>query len=251
MADKKGHKDEPPKSDLGVREDSCKTEMDRRVTALEKAVVDVNTRVFDSHKWFVTILFSAVAVLLTVFGVISRLDVKDSTATMERRLETRASEMEKKIQAAVGEALKKPSLSLLTATGPLENQTLELTTGYRSSPNEAAITSLFVHNGGDKRTEPLSISVWIAGSVTLLQQPSDWEAAVSVDKEFGSSFYSMRHITVAPDETVNIHALPLDWVHIAPWNNPTNPPAIPCKIQVFYGGERPAEARFKIRVKLP
>ena len=85
------------------KDENLNGEIDRRLTALEKSTTDLNNRIFDSHKWFVTVLFSAVAVVLTVYGVMSRLDVKDSTAAMEKRVDAKTSEMEKKVQAFVGE----------------------------------------------------------------------------------------------------------------------------------------------------
>jgi hypothetical protein len=60
-------------------------EIERRFAALEKSVSDLNGRIFDGHKWFVTVLFSAVAVMLAFFGLLSRWDVKDSTAQLAKR----------------------------------------------------------------------------------------------------------------------------------------------------------------------
>jgi hypothetical protein len=72
-----GEQPPPPKGE------NFNGEIDRRLTALEKSTADLNNRIFDSHKWFVTVLFSAVAVLLGVYGVMSRLDVRDSTNEMQ------------------------------------------------------------------------------------------------------------------------------------------------------------------------
>jgi hypothetical protein len=53
-------------------------EVERRLAALEKASADMNNRIFDRHSKFVTIIFTLIAILLTVYGVASKLDVRDS-----------------------------------------------------------------------------------------------------------------------------------------------------------------------------
>lgn len=223
------------------------SEIERRLASLEKSASELDVRIFDSHKWFVTILFSAVAVMLSLFAYWSRLDVKDSTAAMEKRVEYKTAEMEKKVQALVGEALKKPDAQLLYNGLPLENQRVEVipTMGLNVSPLELLLNSIFVKNVGDRRTEPLSVKLSIAGPFRLGYHVQDWEEGGSLDKEFSVSFYSKRvGITIAPGEAWNVH--PLVFRTENQFNFQTN---LPCKLQIFYGGERPAEARFHIKLK--
>src|ERR1017187_7059813 len=211
------------------KDENSNGEIDRRLTALEKSTADLNSRIFDSHKWFVTVLFSAVAVVLTVYGVLSRLDVRDSTNEMEKRVNAATSDMEKRFQALAGEALKKPAVELKCEDAALENALIELTAPANVSPTEASLNTLFIKNIGDKRTEPLSIRFSAAAPVRLSwDYRQNWEPATSYEKDFAVSFYSTRHDTVAPGETLNIHPLLFDGQSFPP-GFITN---VLCKIQV-------------------
>jgi hypothetical protein len=211
-------------------------EIERRLTALEKSTADLNNRIFDSHKWFVTILFSAVAVVLTVYGVMSRLDVKDSTTEMEKRVDSKTSEMEAKVRALVGEALKKPVLEVVTA----DNQPLEGKTNVvYGDGSEFQIYTVFLKNTGDKRTEPVSIRVSLGSDFRLgYDTRNDWEQAPTSEKDFAISFYSKRTTTtIAPGQTLNVQPLAIQ--------GDLSRPAL-CELEVFYGGEKPVRTRFYI-----
>ena len=250
MAKNKNSNIDPPPP---AKDENHNGEIDRRLTALEKSTADLNNRIFDSHKWFVTILFSAVAVVLTVYGVLSRLDVRDSTSEMEKRVNTATSDMEKRFQALAGEALKKPVIELMHENVPLENELIEITARANISPTELPFNTLFVKNIGDKRTEPLSIRFSLAIPIYLsFEERQEWETAASYETNFPGSFYSTRHDTVAPGETLNIHPLILGMdlssaQTVALMSQQTN---ILGKIQVFYGGEKPAEAVFRVKILL-
>ncbi|HEY5504614.1 MAG TPA: hypothetical protein VIK28_05600 [Sedimentisphaerales bacterium] len=221
------------------KDENSNGEIERRLAALEKSTADLNNRIFDSHKWFVTILFSAVAVVLTVYGVMSRLDVKDSTAAMEKRVESKTSEMQAKVQALVGEALKKPVLEVVTADDqPLEGKTNVVYGGG----GDFQIYTVFLKNTGDKRTEPVSIRVSLGASFQYGYNGShDWEQAPTSEKDFAISFYSTRTTTtIAPGQTVNMLSLPI--------MGDLSKPAL-CELEVFYGGEKPVRTRFYISTK--
>lgn len=225
---------ESPPQDPNVPADA---EVKRRLAALEKSVSDLNVRIFDSHKWFVTILFSAVAVMLSLFAYWSRLDVKDSTAAMERRVEYKTAEMEKKVEALVGEALKKPILEAVTADGqPLEGKTNIL---FNAGPQ---IYTVFLKNLGDRRTEPLSIRISLGTGFQLGPGASvDWEQAPTNQKDFAISFYSKRTTTtIAAGQTLNVQSLPIE--------GDFSKPAL-CELEVFYGGEKPVRTRFYISLQ--
>jgi hypothetical protein len=223
------------------KDENSNGEIDRRLTALEKSTADLNNRIFDSHKWFVTILFSAVAVVLTVYGVMSRLDVKDSTAEMEKRVDAKTSEMEKKVQAFVGEALKKPFLEVVTA----DDQQLEGTTNIvfdNGMMNQYQIYTVFLKNTGDKRTEPISVRFSLGlGFEIDWDARNDWEQAPAGGKEFTYSFYSRRTTTtIAPGQKLNVQPL----IFHGDLSKPTL-----CELEVFYGGEKPVRTRFYLSKK--
>lgn len=221
-------------------------EIERRLAALEKTTHDLSVRIFDSHKWFVTVLFSAVAVVLTVYGVLSRLDVRDSTNEMEKRVNSATSDMEKRFQALAGEAFKKPVIEILNQDTALENKVIDIYAQAGVLPVSASLTTLFIRNIGDKKSEPLSVRISLAAPVALSDYRSaSWETSASFETNFVSCFYLKRHDTVAPGETLNIQELPLDWRSVS-----TNPTDVGCKIQVFFGGDKPSEAQFQVRVHL-
>lgn len=222
------------------------SETDRRLAALEKSVSELNSRIFDGHKWFVTVLFSAVAVMLTFFGLFSRWDVKDSTAAMERRVDEKTREMELKVQTIVGDALKKPSLELLYDQLPLDGQTIELNASGNISPTTFYLNSLFLRNSGQKRTDPVSMVISTSRSFDLNWSPQQWEGGQSFDKNYAEAISSTRHTTIDAGETVNVQQLALSY---DPFRSPITSNIL-CKMEVFYGGQKSAEAKFQLRVKV-
>jgi len=230
---------------LPSKGDSSNTETERRLTTLEKQTVDLNNRIFDSHKWFVTILFSAVAVVLTVYGVMSRLDVKDSTAEMEKRVDSKTSEMEKKFAALSGEALKKPLLEISDIRGPLDGRVFEI-----SQNGPVPFNPLFFKNVGDKRTEPLSIQLSVSSDL-FMNGGSEWQRTATDDQDYPFSYYSSEAVSsrtagigIAPQETWPLQFYEYNQRIFSPTTN-----AVTCKLKVFYGAEKPAEAKFIIKFK--
>jgi hypothetical protein len=216
-------------------------EIDRRLTTLEKSTADLNNRIFDSHKWFVTVLFSAVAVLLGVYGVMSRLDVRDSTNEMQQKVDKATSEMEKKVQSFVGEALKKPFLEVVTA----DDQPLDGTTNIvfdNRMGNVYQIYTVFLKNTGDKRTEPISVRYSLGQGFEIdWDARNDWEQAPAGGKDFLYSFYSRRTTTtIAAGQKLNVQPLI--------FHGDLSRPAL-CELEVFYGGEKPVRIRFYLSNK--
>ena len=225
--------------------DTPNEEIERRVAALEKSTTDLNKRIFDSHKWFVTVLFSAVAVLLGVYGVMSRLDVRDSTNDREKKVDKATGEMEKKFAELSGEALKKPLLEIYTVQGLLDGQVFEI-----SQNSALPIYPLFFKNIGDKRTEPLSIQLSFTSDVFMNGTGPEWQRTATDDKDYpfnynsGAATYSRAAgIGIAPQETWPLQAGFLNQVG-CPITN-----IVKCKFKVFYGADKPAEAKFVIKFK--
>jgi hypothetical protein len=169
---------------------------------------------------------------------------------MKSEVSNAVSNMQKRFELLAGESLKKPALELLHENSPLENSVVVVSV-QNTSPMQVPVDTLFIKNTGDKKTEPLSIRVSAAVPVGLgFSSSQEWEAVSSSEKDFPWTFYSIRHATVAPLETLNIHPLILSLEYSMLWSSPNHQTNVPCKIQVFYGGEKPAEARFQIRAQL-
>ncbi len=212
------------------------SETARRIAAVEKLATDLNARIFDVHQKFVGYLFSVVAVIIVGLGINSAVQVRDSTKDMESRVVRATSEMEKKVQAFVGEAMKKPRLEAVTADGsPIDG-----TTNIASFGGMVQIYSVFLKNVGEKRSEPLSISISLNPSFNLSER-SDWENAPSHRREFATTFFLNRpSLTVASGQTISIPALPI--------NGDLSTPR-PCELEVFYGGEQALKTRFFIKAQ--
>lgn len=228
------------------RQDERNSEVQRRLEALDQSLAEVRKSHLESHKWFTTIIFSVVAILLAVWGNMSRTDVRESIKDIQTKIDKATAEMEKRFAVLAGEALKKPYLELLHEGTALENQVVD---AFHDGPEqvmpfEVSLSTLFLKNSGDRRTEPLSVQIFFPVPLRLSFGGQEWEQAANSEKEYASSFYSTRHTTVAPGETLNIHPLIFNWTDL---DRQTN---VPCKILVFYGGEKKAEARFRVKVKL-
>jgi hypothetical protein len=228
-------------------------EIERRIAAMEKSASDLNNRIFDSHKWFVTVLFSAVAVLLGVYGVLSRLEVRDSIREMEKSVDKALNESKSKTDEAlnetrratavmelkVGEVLekasKKPLLQILTTNGGLDGQVLEA-----PMTGQIHVGPLFVRNIGEKRTDPVSIRLFCSDNV--LSQ--GWYSLPSIEREFPNCYYAgLSQASIAPGETWAVEeALSFVLANSSKTNGF-------CKLLIFYGAEKPAEAKFQIRTK--
>lgn len=210
------------------------SDLDRRLAALEKSVAELNKSHIDILKWTIATVFPVIAILLAALGILTRYDASQAIK-----------DAQSKIAALVGEALKKPILELLHEGTVLENQLVDL---FHDGPDgvtpyEVSLSTLLLKNTGNRRTEPLSVYIFSTVPLRLAYGQQEWEQAVSDKKEYASSFISTRHTTVAPEETLNIHPLVFDWTNI---DRQTN---VQCTIQVYYGGEKTAEARFRVRLK--
>jgi len=204
-------------------------EIERRLSALEKSAIDLNNRVFDAQKIFVTIIFSAVAALLTVYGVMSRLDVRESTAKVEKATE----DMKREFQNLAGNALRRPELQILFRGKSLNGQTLE---------DQAPLNPIFLKNVGNKSTEPLSIRLFYSQGVSLLGVvPTE---IPSSDSDFPHcAFLGGGQLTVGAKET---------WVYDQPLGLGLSADSTNglLKLVVYYGGEDAVNASFNIvRIK--
>lgn len=224
------------------------TETERRLAGLEKAASDLNNRVFDGHKWFVTLIFSALAIVLGVYGLIFKSDVRESITQMERRalearsdLEKKGIEIENKVLTLVGDALKKPLLQAVTEKDePLEGKTNIVDRGLSG---EFRIYTVYLKNVGEKRTEPIAVRYLLKAGFALdsfsSRDRNDWDQAPITQGDFGMGFYLRgQGIAIAPGQMVIAPQISLGG---------DLQQASPCELEVFYGGEKPLRTRFFIR----
>lgn len=210
---------------------------------VDQAIRPVREAHFDAFKAYTTVLFTALALLLGVLGVLSRIEVRDQVKDMQTQFDKQAAALQTKFENFAGESLKRPQIQLLHDGRPLEGQSVLVPFHANSWPKQATIDSLFIRNVGDRTTEPIALRIAISRPVRSSHQRNPhWEQATSYEKEYTSAFYSSKQVAVHPGETFNIQPLVLDWDMGQPSEN-TATNAL-CKLQVFYGGARPSEATF-------
>ena len=122
-----------------------KSGLERRVAILEGELADIRTSHLEGHKWFITAIFTVVAILLTFNSYVSKTDVReevrdmrtevrDSTKDMQGKVDTATSEMTRKFEALSGEALKKPFARNLNLAWPPRWTGISNNTGTTASP---------------------------------------------------------------------------------------------------------------------
>jgi hypothetical protein len=246
---------QPANEPLPLQKESPNGEIQHRLTALEDSVAEIRKSHLEGHKWFTTVMFTLVGVLLVYTGNQSKTDVREairdmksdvheSTKDMQMKVDGATSEMQKKFAALSGEALKRPLLDISDSHGLLDGQTFEISPG-----SQLPFYPLFFKNIGDKRTDPLSIRLHASSDLSGIG-PVDWQSVATNDKDYPFSYYSNLAIN---SRTTGIGIAPLEtWTmqpefggHIYP--SRTN--VIVCKLQVFYGADKPAEAKFVIKFK--
>ncbi len=209
---------------------------------VDDAVRPLRERHYDSYKAYTTIIFTALVLLVGVMGVLSRIEVRDQVMDMQTRFERQEGELRNRFEMLAGEALKRANIELLHEGKPLEGQAIEIRYLPNNRPNDAILDTLFIRNSGDKRTEPIAMRVSIGAPDDLDLDPYNknprWERTSSPDKNYAVSFYSSQQVMVHPGETFGIYPLHLDWRLETSLTNRA------CKLEVFYGDARPAEAVF-------
>ncbi len=238
-----------PESDSGSRSE----DVERRVGSVEQSINELRKNQLEGHKWFTTVMFTLVALLLTVLGISSKSDVREAVRDMrtelrngsqdeQAKIEAATREMEKRFVALSGEVLKKPLLTISDKQGLLDGRKFELTSG-----SAFPIYPMFLTNEGNKKSDPLSIRLYMSEDL-FANGSMDWSKVTTNDKEFPVSYYLVldsRTLSggIAPKETWTLESSFGFQSVIAPTN------LVSCRLLVFYGAEKPAEARFVIRFK--
>jgi hypothetical protein len=253
-------KDKHPANEQPPLQKETNGEIQHRLTALENSVAEIRKSHLENHKWFTTIfttiIFGLVGLLLAYTGNQSKNDVReairdmksdirDSTKDLQEKADRATSEMEKNFAALSGEALKKPLLEISGAQGPLDGQIFEISRG-----SQIPFYPLFFKNIGDKRTDPLSIRLYASSDVQGLGNGGDWQQVATNDKDYPFSYYSNVGISsrtasvgIAPQETWTLQT---DFGGQI-FSYQTN--LVAFRLQVFYGADKAAEAKFTIKFK--
>lgn len=249
--DKYPANEQPP-----LQKETPNGEIQHRLTALENSVAEIRKSHLEGHKWFTTVMFTLVGVLLVYTGNQSKTDVREairdmksdirtSTEDMQAKIDGATSEMQKNFAALSGEALRRPLLEISDAQGPLDGQVFEIP---QNSP--IPFNPLFFKNIGDKRTEPLSIQLSLASDL-FMNGNYEWQRTATDDKEYPFSYFSSEAISsrtagigIAPQET-----WPLQFEQYVQRLSSSTTNVVACRLKVFYGADKPAEAKFIIKFK--
>jgi hypothetical protein len=225
---------------------------ERRLADLEESQKRLEITQNDRNLRSMTIVFAAMTALITVTAILvsvltwgSKTETREATKDMQSNVDKAIAAMEKRFELLAGDALKKPSLQIMWDQRPLDGQIIELSVP-NVSPMQFLLHNFFLANSGDRRTDPLSISVLMPARVAVSWDHQDWENGPSPDRDYTVGFNSTRtSTTVAAKQMLNVHPLSVMIVDNILW--PTN---MPCKIQVYYGGDKPAEAHFQLKLKM-
>jgi hypothetical protein len=232
----------------GEREGSKGVE--RRLSDLETSVDKLWKARYDGLKWWVTIVFTLIAVFVTYLQFSAKSDVKDAINTMRADFEKQsagvkadfkdqADAFQKQFAALSGDALKKPLLHIYNSSGLLDGQTVEVRAQFNFG-----IGPFFVKNDGDKQAEITSVRLYCSGGLQLPQELL-WQQLPGDDKDYPLSFFyqtgAIRGVTISPTESWTLQG------GEEFWSMTTN--IVACKMLIFYGADRPAEARFHMKLK--
>ncbi|MEI9865722.1 MAG: hypothetical protein WDN00_14450 [Limisphaerales bacterium] len=253
-------KDKHPAKEQPPLQKETNGEIQHRLTTLENSVAEIRKSHLENHKWFTTIfttiIFGLVGLLLAYTGNQSKNDVReairdmksdihDSTRDMQGKIDSATSEINRKFAALSGEALKRPLLEISDKQGLLDGQTFEISSG-----GPMPIYPLFFKNIGDKRTDPLSIRLYASADVQGIANGGDWQTIAMNDKDYPFCYYSYLGATsrtagigIAPQETWTMQQ---DFGGQL-YSYSTN--VIVCKLQIFYGADKAAEAKFVVKFK--
>jgi hypothetical protein len=235
-------------------------DIERRLEVLEDSLSDLRKNHMEGHKWFTTVIFSLVALLLTTLGINSRTDVREAVRDMkadvhqsETDLQTKVAsstaDMEKKFLALAGEAIKKPSLEIAIKSAPLNGQELQAT------GQNIPFYPLFIKNVGNKRSDSLSVRLYTSTPIGFNGFGGmAWLQTASSDREFPYSYWYAREgragaIDINPQETWTLEGEQNSGgENIYP--SGTNR-VVDCELRIYYGVDSPSVARFRIKFLTP
>ena len=223
-------------------------DLDDTVRELEKSLTERHlaqiTRIFGITTGLIGLFALLVTVAITVLGWMARSDTKDASKKMDdagkemkSEVKQAISDMNQKFEMLAGETLKKPRLEILYEGHPLDGRAFEIP----QSSGALRLGTIFLHNSGNKRIEYITTRLYATRGITL---NGDWQAFTSPDTNWPVAYILLgtRGIGIDAKETFSFDEA--GWINLSfPITNGA------CKLDIYYGVEQPAEAKFDVRVK--
>ena len=89
------------------KDNASNGEIEHRLSALERSVGEIRKSHLEGHKWFTTVMFTLVGVLLVYTGNQSKVDVREAIRDMKSDLHDSAKDVQAKVDAETGTMEKK------------------------------------------------------------------------------------------------------------------------------------------------
>ena len=135
------------------------------------------------------------------------------------------------------QALRIPLIDIYSEGERIDNRTLYV----KLDKNDFDLSNIYVKNHGDGITKFISVKLYISNDITA--RPSEWwEKQTSFDENYKSLIYWGAQVPVSPGESWN---LPV----IKGKLKDQNITQLECKIEIFYGGNKPALSKFIVSFK--
>jgi hypothetical protein len=232
--------------------------LEARLEAREDQMLKRHTDTMTRILTVVSGLVGFIAVIVGFFAYFSKSEVSEEVKDMrqavnyetdraENRFDRMKIEFQQQFNAFAGESLKKPRIQIALGNTPFTNQLLAL----RRPPNPFALDPIYIKNVGDKPTDPLSLYLFSSLPLPFMTDQSSWKEEPSNDLGFAHRYrFSGRQpnggVGLAPNESWYLvrESFDLLWMQNTFATIPPN--SISCKLVVFYGGEQPEEAPFRL-----
>jgi hypothetical protein len=235
----KGNPDDPAR----IVQTSQTVELERRISKLEEAQKELANHLLARHTQTMTWILSAVGLIVvaislavTWMGISSRTESREASDRMETRVQKAIDTMNANFEKLAGDALKRPGMEILSEGKPLEGKE------FSAPMMQLTLKGFALHNNGEKRTDSIKAWLYCSRGVSLVGARI---SAETYDPEYPSMslLLGFNNLTLGKDET-----WPFEddlYLQLSPAPSQTN---FACKLVVYYGGDKPAEAKFRLRL---
>jgi len=235
---------------------------ERRLRELAARLDTLEDRMLTRHSETMRAILTAMSIVaggavlaVSILGYFSKSEVTEEVRDMRQAVnyETQRSELrfdkmradfQQQFTAFAGDALKKPKIEIDVSNSLLNGQVLHI---IKNKPQwqRFYLLPLSITNVGQKMTGP--ISVYLYSSVDFMNSYlGKWALDQNNDTGFRFKYRfqadKLSPVTLDPGEPWGLDDFDFD--PFFSWQEPTN--MAWCKLQVFYGGELPTEARFQL-----
>jgi hypothetical protein len=201
-----------------------KDDFDSKIANLDNRINDLHG-FFKTHLTVISIILASAALILSYLSFTSKREVKEAIDDMENKFEMLSNQ-----------ALKSPHLVLLYSEKPLEGTLINIPI---TNNRFFELKEIFIKNIGDGINTFVSYKLFFSKDIT--QRGAEWYGPHSSYSEKYDIYYSWGAM---------IPINPNDYWHITNFSgNITSLDSLKyeCKLEVYYGSERPAEATFHIQ----